>query len=341
MQRAYCRDEFPRCDLPRTTDRMPEPARQSGRPRLRFAAPRPPFNGRGHGGRRILLAAGPDDDPRQPAVEAWAGLGPRRVRRARAFAACRLPSRRNTRGSGAGLGPPAGAPRVLARSGGNATTTPEPGGAATSVSTPAAARARTAARGTPGHLAPRPRARALRARGGPRAPLPNTAVEPHPNLPASLEAAAGDIRPAASAPSISWVHLSRLSVPIANTSDSSSPEPRTSASTPSTVAFGSATTRLPASSRQPKRSSTTALNTLAASRGPPVPGPPSASARNRSSTKRPDASQNNLARTACRARGARCDAAVAAPRAWSAAPTRSQAYPLPTAPNGQLRSCKQ
>ena len=241
----------------------------------------------------------------------------------RAHVTCRRPSRRNRRGSGAAPGSPAGAPPVLASSGGSAATTPVPCGAANSTSIPAAARARTAVRGTPGHLAPRPRARALRARGGPRAPLPNTAVEPHPNLPASLEAAAGDIRPAASAPSISWVHLSRLSVPIANTSDSSSPEPRTSASTPSTCALGSATTRLPASSRQPKRSSTTALNTSAASRGPPAPGPLSASARNRSSTKRPDASQNNLARIACRAWGARCDAAVAAPRAWSAAPTRS------------------
>ena len=136
-------------------------------------------------------------------------------------------------------------------------------------------------------------------------PLPKTAEEPHPNLPASFDAAAGDILPAASTHSISWIHLWRLSSPIAKTNESSSPDPRTSASTPSTLALGSATTRLPASRRQPKRSSTTALRISAASRGPPVPGPLSASARNRSSTKRPEASQNSLARMACRAHGTR------------------------------------
>lgn len=150
----------------------------------------------------------------------------------------------------------------------------------------------------------RSRARASLARGSLGVPLPNTAEEPHPSLPASFDAAAGDILPASSTHSISWIHLWRLSPPIANTNESSSPDPRTSASTPSTVALGSATTRLPASRRQPKRSSTTALRTSAASRGPPVPGPLSASARNRSSTNRPEASENSLARMACRARGA-------------------------------------
>ena len=173
MQGTYCRDELPGRDLSRTEGRAPHPARPVGHPRLRFAVPRPPLDGRGHVGRRILLPAGSDYDPRNPAAAARDRRGRRRAERTRASVACRSPSRRNTPGNGAGAGPPAEAQPAPVRSGGSVATTPMPCGAVTSASTPAAGHARTAGQGIPGHLPSRPRACVACARG-PRARLCRT-----------------------------------------------------------------------------------------------------------------------------------------------------------------------